>query len=156
MITVDIPGRGKLTLKNIVLDFNGTMALDGVLLPGVKERLNALSADLDIYVLTADTFGTGRSACSGITCQVGILSDPLGAPEKLKFIEKLGAQETVTVGNGTNDSLMLAGAALGIMVLGPEGASVKALTAADVVVTDINQGLDMLSNPKRLLATLRG
>lgn len=156
MLTVDIPGRGKLTLKNIVLDFNGTLALDGELLPGVKERLNALSAHLDIYVLTADTFGTCRSTCTGIKGKVEILTEPLGAPEKLKFIKKLGAHETVTVGNGTNDSLMLADAALGIMVLGPEGASVKALLAADVVVTDIKHGLDMLANPKRMVATLRG
>lgn len=156
MITVDVPGRGKLTLKNMVLDFNGTMALDGVLLPGVAERLNALSANLNIYVLTADTFGTVCSACSGINGKVEVLSELLGAPEKLNFIKKLGVQETVTIGNGTNDSLMLTEAALGILILGPEGASGKALTAADVVVTDINHGLDMLLSPKRLIATLRG
>lgn len=156
MITVDIPGKGKLILKNMVLDFNGTIALDGVLLPGVEERLNTLSVDLDIFVITADTFGTVCSACSGINGKVEVLSELLGAPEKLNFIKKLGVQETVTIGNGTNDSLMLAEAALGILVLGPEGASGKALMAADVVVTDINHGLDMLSNPKRMVATLRG
>ncbi|MCL6636191.1 MAG: ATPase P [Peptococcaceae bacterium] len=156
MISVEIPGRGRLDLRHIVLDFNGTMALDGVLLPGVEERLNTLAGTLDVYVLTADTFGTGRAACAGINCRVEILNEPMGAPEKEKFIKELGAGETVAVGNGTNDSLMLAGAALGIMVLGPEGASVKALVAADVAVTDINHGLDMLLNPKRLVATLRG
>ncbi len=156
MITLDIPGRGRLTLKNIVLDFNGTIALDGIILPGVKERLKALSADLDIYVLTADTNGTCRSACSDINCNIEIFTEKLCATEKLNFIKSLGAHGTVTIGNGNNDSLMLAGAALGIIVLGPEGASVKALTAADVVVTDITSGLDILLYPKRLLATLRG
>ncbi len=155
MITLDIPGRGSLTLKNIVLDFNGTIALDGIILSGVKERLKALSDNLDIYVLTADTFGTCRSACSGINCTIKILTEKLCAAEKLNYVKRLGAHETVAIGNGTNDSLMLAGAALGIIVLGPEGASVKALTKADVVVTDIADGLDILLYPKRLLATLR-
>lgn len=156
MIEVNIPGRGSLAIQYLVLDFNGTMALDGVLLPGVEERLNALAESVGIYILTADTFGTSRAACANIKAGVEVLSEPLGAPAKQKFIEKLGAQVTATVGNGTNDSLMLAGAALGIMVLGPEGASAKALQAADVVVTDINHGLDMLLHPKRLVATLRG
>lgn len=155
MIEVEIPGKGNLTIRHLVLDFNGTMALDGVLLPGVEERLNELAKSVDIYVLTADTFGTGRTACTGIRARVVILTEPLGAPAKQNFIEKLGAEVTATVGNGTNDNLMLAGAALGIMVLGPEGASAKTLQAADVVVTDINHGLDMLLHPKRLVATLR-
>ncbi len=156
MIEVGIPGKGDLAIRYLVLDFNGTMALDGVLLPGVEERLNTLAGSVDIYVITADTFGTGRAACAGINARVEILNEPLGAPAKQKFVEKLGTQATAAVGNGVNDSLMLAGAALGIMVLGPEGASAKALQAADVVVTDINHGLDMLLYPKRLVATLRG
>lgn len=156
MVNIDIPGKGKLALKNVVLDFNGTIALDGALIPKVKERLNALSAILDIYILTADTFGTCCSTCSHINGKIKILKEHLGAPEKLKFIEMLGAEETVAIGNGTNDELMLKGAALGIAVLGHEGASVKAVNAADVVVTDIVCGLDMLLNPKRLVATLRG
>lgn len=156
MISVDIPGKGKLTLKNVVLDFNGTIALDGLILPGVEERLNRLSTTLDIYVLTADTFGSVQTACSSINGKVEIISGPLGAPEKLHFIENLGASESVAIGNGTNDRLMLASAALGIAVIGHEGASVKALNTADVVVANINSGLDLLLNSKRLVATLRG
>lgn len=155
MITVEIPGREKLTLKNIVLDFNGTIALDGVLLPGVADRLNALSSVLNVYILTADTFGTCKTACSCIKCNVVVLSEIPGAEEKLNFIKKLGAEKTAAVGNGVNDSLMLAKAALGIFVLGPEGASVKAHEAADIVVSDVRHGLDLLLNPKRVVATLR-
>jgi len=156
MLTVDIPGWGVLNLEHIVLDFNGTMALDGVLLPGVKERLNLLAEKLQVHILTADTFGTGKAACREIKGRVHILEQGrAGAELKKEFIETLGKDKTVAVGNGTNDTLMLKAAALGIMVLGPEGASGKALAAADVVVTDINHGLDMLLNPKRLVATLR-
>lgn len=155
MITLDIPGLERLLIKNIVLDFNGTIALDGSLLPGVQEKLNTLAEDLDIYILTADTFGTVKSACSSVNGKVIVLKEPLGTGEKLKFIEDLGAGETSAIGNGANDTLMLEGAALGIAVTGPEGAASRALTAADVVVKDINDALDLFLNPKRLVATLR-
>lgn len=67
----------------------------------------------------------------------------------------MGSGNVVAIGNGSNDGLMLAKAALGIIVLGPEGAAVKALQQADVLVKDINDGLDLLLYPKRLVATLR-
>ncbi len=156
MLNIAIPGKGKLTIKNIVLDFNGTIALDGVLLTGVQEKLNALAADLNIYILTADTFGTASTACAAINGKVVILPGPLVAGEKLKFIKELGERLTAAIGNGTNDCLMLKEAVLGIAVTGPEGASAEALLAADVVVRDINCGLDLFLNPKRLVATLRG
>jgi hypothetical protein len=47
-----------LTAKQLVLDFTGTLSRDGVLLPGVAERLNKLAENLQLTVLTADTFGT--------------------------------------------------------------------------------------------------
>jgi len=155
MISVDIPGRGILQLNHIVLDYNGTIARDGLLLPGVEERLNRLGGSLKVHILTADTFGKCRGECKNIKGTVQILSRPIGAKEKKAFVDRLGAEHTVTVGNGANDRLMLAGAALGIVVLGPEGASVQALQSADVAVKDINEGLELLLQPKRLIATLR-
>lgn len=155
MIIVDIPGKGRLNLKHIVLDYNGTMAKDGILLPGVEEKLNLLGESVEVHILTADTFGKCQSECKGIKGSVRILSQPVGGEEKKAFVENLGAENVVAVGNGTNDSLMLARAALGIVVLGPEGASVQALKNADVVVKDINEGLELLLHPRRLTATLR-
>ena len=155
MISVDIPGRGIHKLKHIVLDYNGTMAKDGLLLPGVEERLNQLSDNIEVHILTADTFGKCRVECKGIKGTVQVLSQPTGAEEKEAFVERLGAEHTVSMGNGANDRLMLAKAALGIVVLGSEGTSVQALQNADIAVKDINEGLELLLQPKRLVATLR-
>ena len=58
MIEVAIPGDGMLRLSFLVLDYNGTLACNGILLDGVAERLIALSKNLSIHVVTADTFGT--------------------------------------------------------------------------------------------------
>ena len=50
---------------------------------------------------------------------------------------------------------MLETARLGIAVLGPEGASAGAATAADILVGNILAGLDLLLDTRRLVATVR-
>lgn len=73
----------------------------------------------------------------------------------MAYTAQLGRGNTVCIGNGRNDKLMLQAAALGIAVIGPEGASLDAIHAADIVVPDILAALDLLCNPLRLVATLR-
>jgi soluble P-type ATPase len=155
MIEIQIPGLDKMTLLHVVLDFNGTMAADGILVPGVAEKLNLLSRDLDIHILTADTFGTVREACGSINGTITVLPRGAGAPEKEAFVKRLGESGVVAVGNGMNDRLMLRAACLGILVLGTEGASPQALSAADIVTAGIKDALDLLLNTKRIIATLR-
>ena len=57
--------------------------------------------------------------------------------------------------NGTNDAEMLREAALGIAVIGPEGASGATVAAADLVCRSINDALGLLRDPRVLAATLR-
>ena len=155
MIQIDIPGYGTLKLKYLVLDHNGTLAVDGILEPGVKECLQQLSDDLHIYVVTADTFGKAKSQLEGTPCELTIL--PAGEQDKAKlnFVNELGAEHTVCIGNGRNDRLMLQAAGLGIAVILEEGAAVVTLTSADVVCNGIISALKLLMNPLRLTATLR-
>jgi soluble P-type ATPase len=121
VLRIDIPGRGELDLRHAVLDFNGTFACDGKILPGVAERLGALARDLAVHILTADTFGTAEQACRGIKAQVVVLRGPLTGPEKASYVEGLGAGCTVAIGNGANDVPMLRRAALGILGWGRRG-----------------------------------
>ncbi|HDS06024.1 MAG TPA: ATPase P, partial [Bacteroides sp.] len=60
MIEIEIPGYKTIHAEHLVLDFNGTLAVDGHLIDGVADQLFRLSADLEVHVLTADTFGTVR------------------------------------------------------------------------------------------------
>ena len=155
MLEIDIPGYRKLQLEHLVLDFNGTMACDGELFRGVRERLEALSAQLRISVLTADTFGKARSQLAGIPCDLAILPVENQDRLKLEYIRRLGPDTTVCVGNGRNDRLMLQEAGLGIAVVQAEGAAVQTILAADVLAPDILAALDLLTHPLRLVATLR-
>ncbi len=155
MIEIDIPGHRPLTLKHLVLDYNGTLAVDGVRLKGVKTALTRLAEHLTIHVLTADTFGKVQTGMAEIPCEVCILPVENQEIGKLTYVRGLGAQETVTVGNGRNDRLMLQESALGIAVILDEGAAVQTLLCADVVCTNIVSALQLLSHPLRLTATLR-
>ena len=156
MLALEIPDFGTRNLEYLVLDYNGTLALDGELLPGVAERLSRLSKKLAIHVVTGDTFGKARQALGGILCELTILPGRAQSAAKRKYVKKLGVSATVCVGNGRNDRLMLEVAALAIAVVQTEGASPRTLEAADIVVTDVRHALDLLADPKRLEATLRG
>ena len=155
MIEVDIPGFRKLQLEHLVLDFNGTLACDGDLLPEVAERLNHLASMLVVHVVTADTFGKVDVQLKGVHCRVSVLAGKDQDKGKLAYVNQLGPDRTVCIGNGRNDRLMLEAAALGIAVLLQEGASAQSLMAADIVCREIISALDLLTHPLRLTATLR-
>jgi len=155
MIEVEIPGYAKLQLQHLVLDVNGTIAKDGLLLEGVKELFEELSSRMDIHLITADTHGRQETIDGILGFSAIRIPHRDQANAKLEYIEKLGADSVVAVGNGANDAAMLERAAIGIVITGPEGCAVEALVKSKVVVTDIRSGLELLVYPKRLMATLR-
>lgn len=150
-----IPGRTPLNLEHLVLDYNGTIACDGKIISGVKERLNALSDDLNIHIITADTFGSVKSNTGAINCTIAPLGTDNQDRGKLDFLNTLNAETCVSVGNGFNDHMMTARSAIGIALIQNEGASSKTLLTSDIVCTSIIDALDLLLNPLRLIATLR-
>lgn len=152
MLDVDIPGRGPLHLEHAVFDLNGTLSLDGTLLPGVLEAARAMGGVLHCLLLTSDTFGTGPSVAAALGFDFQRVAD---GDEKRRVIQSLGADSVVAVGNGQNDVGMFLDAALAIAVLGPEGTATKAVAAADIAVRDIRDAMGLILNPRRLAATLR-
>ena len=155
MLTYHIPGYKDIEVRHLVLDYNGTLALDGVLIPGVADRLKELSKSIKIHILTADTFGSVGKQTSAIPCKVAVLPEPDQDIGKFNYVTKLNPEFTVAIGNGRNDQLMLKAALLGIATIQGEGAAVETLSSADLVVNDILAALDLLLNPLRLIATLR-
>ena len=146
-------------LMHLVLDVNGTLAMDGLLLPGIAERLVDLQPLLQIHLLTADTHGRQGE----IDRQLGLTAIILPPPSptssqralKANFVIDLGAANVVAIGNGNNDAGMIEAAGLGIAILGPEGLATGALVAADLVCANADDALDLLRHPNRLRATLR-
>jgi soluble P-type ATPase len=155
MIAIDVPGFRSLRLRHALIDFNGTLARDGRLLPGVAPRLRELASRLALHVATADTTGTAARALARLPVDLRVLGATRQAAAKAAIVRTLGAGGVVAIGNGRNDAAMLARAALGIAVCGPEGCAVEALTAAGVTCIGIRDALDLLLTPLRLVATLR-
>lgn len=155
MIHIDIPGFGHLELLHLVSDFTGTLSEDGRLINGVREMLVELSGNLKLHVLTSDTFGTAAKELDGIDCELHILSGEDHDIQKETYVRKLGADSVVSFGNGRNDTRMLRLARLGIAVSQGEGLATAALVESDIVVGGIMDGLMLLSDPRRAIATLR-
>ena len=155
MIRIEIPGYDTLEFAYLVMDYNGTLAIDGHLISGVAERLKQLARQLEIHVITADTFGLAADNLRDLPVKLKIISASEQGRQKSQYIQKLGEEQTVAIGNGRNDRFMLMEARLGIATLQKEGASTEATQAANVVVNSILDALDLLLNPLRLKATLR-
>ena len=145
---IEIPGYKELDLNYLVLDYNGTIAMGGEIKESVKE--------FEIVVLTADTYGTAREACKDLPVRIETFPNDNALPAKMAVVEELGLSSCVAIGNGRNDKLMLRASALAIAVLEQEGMCSRLLGEADVCTRSIEDALDLLLYPVRLVATLRG
>ncbi len=155
MIELTIPGRGALKLEHLVLDVNGTLALDGKLIDGVEQALAGLRDRLQIHLVTADTHGRQVAIDAQLGTQAVRLRPGDEIEQKAAFVRQLGAEKTAAIGQGANDSGMLHAAAMGVAVLSREGLSTETLKAADLVVPDILAALELFEKPLRILASLR-
>ncbi|MDT8903209.1 hypothetical protein [Anaeroselena agilis] len=155
MLEVALPDGRTYAFHTAVFDYNGTLAVDGLLPAAVKDGLIALAGRLRVAVITADTFGIARDQLRGLPVELVILAAGEGAAAKAAFVEAAGAGGVVAVGNGVNDKEMFAAAALSVCILSTEGASVPTILAADIVVPGPEAAIGLLLNPTRLEATLR-
>jgi len=156
MILLNIPGYKRIEVRNVVFDFNGTIAEDGILIDGIKEKIKELSdKNVNIYILTADTYGSVREQCIGLPVKIETFDKENASGEKKKVIEKLGYDITVTIGNGRNDLEMFESSIISIAVIGKEGCFAKTLFGADIVVNNIMDAIEALLKNNRIKATMR-
>lgn len=155
MIELNIPGWGALQIDHLVCDVNGTLAVDGVLPAGVPEAIQRLRDRLTLHLITANTHGSQDT----IDRQLSVLATRLQpgdeAQQKAQYVQQLGADRVIAIGQGANDALMLREAGLGICVLSPEGLYPPTMMAADLVVADILTAFELLEKPQRIVASLR-
>jgi P-type E1-E2 ATPase len=155
MIEINIPGRGLLQLEHLVSDVNGTLAVDGVLMDGLANRIASVRDQLTVHLLTADTHGKQVSIDQQLNLTATRLTGGNEQEQKRAYVQKLGSGKVIALGQGANDAAMLKEAALGICVMSQEGAAIETLLSADIVVPDIFTAFDLLDKPLRIVATLR-
>lgn len=154
MITIEIPGRETYSLEHVLLDYNGTIAADGLLAPGVSECMKQLAEQAHVAVLTADTYGTAKAQCSPLGVEVVTFPRAGAAEFKRSYAQELQGQ-IACLGNGFNDVGMFDQSALAIAVLDAEGVYAGLIAHADILVRSAEEGLSLLLHPDRIRATLR-
>jgi len=153
--SIKIHGYKELEIAHIVLDYNGTLAKDGILKEEVKELLPKLAEMYSVHVITADTFGSVQNQMQDFAVHVKVLTSDNHTLEKEEYIKSLNATLCAAIGNGNNDVLMLKSAEIGIVLLGDEGCATATLVQSDLVCKNIKDALELFLYRDRLIATLR-
>lgn len=152
---IAIPNYKDIEIKNILFDYNGTLAKDGYISKKTEQLLYKICEKFNVFVITADTFGTVKEQLSDFDVEVKVLSSDDHTKEKGIFVNTIGGDITAAFGNGNNDKQMLENACVSISITGDEGCSKDALLASDIICKDINEAMELFLYPKRLIATLR-
>ena len=154
-MVIDIPHFKRFDIRHIVFDYNGTVAKDGQLLDGLSGLFHELAELYTVHVVTADTFGSVAKELEGVDVRLKILASSEHTNEKKDFVESIGAEQCIAIGNGNNDALMLERSGIGIAIVGDEGCSTTALMKSDLVCRNIVEAMELCLHPKRLIASLR-
>ncbi len=154
MIHITIPGKPPISVQTLVLDFNGTLACDGVLSDSVKEKLRSLKDSVNIIVATADTHGTAKAQCADLGIPVETFPEAQAAAFKFKIVQNI-VGGVACIGNGFNDAPMCEIADISVAVIGCEGCWTGLLSSCDIAVTSIEAALELFMRPIRIQATLR-
>ena len=155
MIELNVPGSDVLTLEHLVMDVNGTIAIDGILIDGLVKQISKLGDRLKIHLLTANTHGKQEIIDRQLNLTAVQIAPGNESTQKADYVRELGPDKVVAIGQGANDIAMLKSAVLGICVLSQEGSAVEALLAANIIVPDIFVAFELLDNPLRIIASLR-
>ncbi len=152
-MTYDIPGHQQLIINTIILDLNGTLSVGGAVPEGVRAKIDQLrEKGLELVLFTGNTRGDAQDLADGL----GISwRQAATAEEKRQLASEYDPATCATIGNGRIDLELTESVALGIVTLQAEGVHTKTLLAADIVVPNILDAVDLFIDAHRLIATLR-
>ena len=157
MKEIDIPNYGRLKINNVIFDLNGTLQFKGKISKAVVNKLQQLNEIYNVYIVSSDIRGNLEELAEKLNVSYIKINpkEMTEAEAKNKELIRLNEENTIVVGNGNNDALMLKNAVIGITVLGEEGATVKSILNSDVVVPNPVSALDFLLDEKIMSGTLR-
>lgn len=155
MIEIAVPGREIYHIEHILLDYNGTIAVDGLIPWELKPLLCRLSKLCPVTVLTADTHGTAKAQCLPLGLGVETFPKEGAAAFKEAFAKKLGGEKVACLGNGYNDIGMFDACRLSVAVLDREGLCCALLPHATLLCPGAKEALELFLKPQRLVADLR-
>jgi soluble P-type ATPase len=143
-----------LDIHFVLIDFEGTLAMDGRVHPKAKDKVNLLSKRATIYILTKSNREKVEETLRKMKAEILYVAEGDSSQQKLNVLQRLGPHQTAVIGNGLDDGQIMEQAGLGMCVIGKEGSSAEAMAKADLVVTHVLDALDFLLKPLRQRATL--
>jgi len=154
MISIQRPGMESLELHFVLIDFEGTLAMDGRVHPKAKDKVNLLSKRVTVYIFTKSSKEKVEETLKKMKAEILYMTEGDSSQQKLDVLQRLGPHQTAVIGNGFDDVQIMEQAGLGMCVIGKEGSSPEAVAKADLVVTSVLDALDFLLKPLRQGATL--
>jgi soluble P-type ATPase len=100
MITMERPGQEPLGIEYILIDFEGTLAVDRRVDPKAKDKMNLLSRRTKLYVLAQGQDQVAEEVLKKVKAEIVHLKEGESSQGKLNLLNELGAQRTVAIGNG--------------------------------------------------------
>jgi soluble P-type ATPase len=155
MINIEVPGKCLYSIENVVFDYNGTIAVNGIISSSIKDKISILCEMANVYVLTADTYGSAVKECEELNVKLMTFPKNDAGDYKAKFVSDLGINNTICFGNGYNDIKMFEVSLISVAVLGDEGMCAKLINVSDILVKSIEDGINLLLKPNRFIAALR-
>lgn len=154
MIKFEIPGMEPFEIENLCLDYNGTIAYEGKLIEGVSDKIVELKKYLNIYVLTADTYGTTKKECEKLGINIVTFDRANASICKEEIIKSLKGN-SIAFGNGLNDIKMFDAAKISIAIIEGEGVAGALLPHATIVVSKVIDAFNLILDKNKIKATLR-
>jgi len=143
-----------LDIHFVLIDFEGTLAMDGRVHPKAKDKVNLLSKRATVTILTKSNREKVEKTLRKMKAEILYVAEGDSSQQKLNVLQRLGPHQTAVIGNGLDDGQIMEQAGLGMCVIGKEGSSAEAMAKADLVVTHVLDALDFLLKPLRQRATL--
>lgn len=149
----DIPGKGPLEIKTIILDLNGTLSVGGNIVDGSDKLLAKLKeAGFRIVLFTGNTRNDADQICQQLGIEWRLAKN---AEDKQHLAHEFESSSCVSIGNGLIDLQLMKAVALRIVTLQAEGVHVQTMLNSDIIVPSFIDALELLLDPQRLIATLR-
>ena len=149
----NVSGVGTITLKTVVFDLNGTLAVYGEIKQSTKELLVELkNHGFEIFILTSDQRGVAMETVREIEVNCVIART---SKEKQKFMKSLDRETTVTVGNGRVDIGMFQMSRIRIATLQAEGIHTGIISFVDMIVPSVDDAIKLLIDKDAFVSTMK-
>ena len=150
---IEIPRGETIEINTIVLDLNGTLSVNGIVLNETKALIEKLKKlRYRIVLISGDIRGNAKQISEELKIELFLGTTSI---DKAKQMKQFNKENTASIGNARIDIGTFENSKLSIATLQSEGIHTGILKYVDIVVPSIEDALKLFINTKSLAGTLR-